>query len=33
MREVIENSPRLVEPDCEQWDIAQSLLISVDQNF
>ena len=33
MREVIENSPRLLDDDSELWEIANSLLISKDQSF
>ncbi len=33
MREVIENSPRLLDDGSELWDIANSLLISQDQSF
>ncbi len=33
MREVVEQSPRLIDEDSELWEIAQSLLIAEDQTF
>ena len=33
MREVIDNSPRLVNEEAELWEMAKSLLITSDQNF
>ena len=33
MREVIQRSPRLIDTNTELWEIAQSLLVTADQNF